>query len=100
MSETVGKRNLEVSAMRVRTLLLWVALFTTLVAGITSSPASAATTRGEMRWSTSLGAVLSSPTVAKGVVFVGAADSKLTSVDAVTGAIRWQTTLSLDPPTL
>ena len=37
---------------------------------------------------------MSSPTVAKGAVYVGSADGKLSALDAATGAIRWQTTLT------
>lgn len=41
-----------------------------------------------------LGAAVSSPAVARGVVYVGSVGGDLYAVDAVTGAIRWQTVLS------
>jgi hypothetical protein len=48
-----------------------------LITGTVSSPAFAATSTGQVRWATNVAAVVSSPTVVKGVVYVGSADSKL-----------------------
>ncbi|MEV0372015.1 PQQ-binding-like beta-propeller repeat protein [Streptomyces sp. NPDC050636] len=49
---------------------------------------------GTLRWQYSThGSVISSPTVADGVVYVGSTDNNLYAIDAVTGEHRWRYTI-------